>query len=664
MSFQNPQLLYGLLVLIIPILIHFFNLRKTRKVYFSNTRFLRKVKESTATRKRLKHYLILASRLLFLFFLVLAFAQPFLPSGEDALSGDPVSIYIDNSWSSSNEVEDGITGLERGIAYISELVNSFPPTTQYRLLTNDFLASSRSLKSKREMEELITEIKYSGIPRSVEEVSSRLDRDLEGVTPNLFWISDFQESTLGTRLDVFDTTSKVNLVPLTFSNPSNIYIDSLYVENPLMITDEQVRLHVIFGMIGTGSREVIAKVYLDGVQSGTANVSLTGNGQQETVFDLSVDRSRPHEGKIIFEEFPVTFDNEFNFVINVPERINILEIKSENVTTPVELVFSNEELFNIYSQPSSNLDYNRIELSDLVVLNGLDNPDVPLISALNRYLDNGGTMLIIPGENVETSAYQLVQGMAGIEVVDSANMTGLLPPDYDNPFFSNVFEEESDRLKMPMAQPVWRPQGGVQSILSFPDGNPFLSYSRGRGDLYLLSSPLSETYSSFSRNALFVPIMYKIAVSGREESNELYRFINRSSFSMKQDTTILNALYRLVRDDEEIIPQQRVDGNRIYFEVPRFTLTPGFYELFRDDTFLGLVAFNTDPEESDIRQMTSDVVRRSFQGEHIDVIGAESQEAFAGAVNEKYIGKTLWKEALLLALLFLLVEVLLIRFMP
>ncbi|MEJ2005809.1 MAG: BatA domain-containing protein, partial [Cyclobacteriaceae bacterium] len=184
MSFQNPQLLYGLLVLIIPILIHFFNLRKTRKVYFSNTRFLRKVKESTATRKRLKHYLILASRLLFLFFLVLAFAQPFLPSGEDALSGDPVSIYIDNSWSSSNEVEDGITGLERGIAYISELVNSFPPTTQYRLLTNDFLASSRSLKSKREMEELITEIKYSGIPRSVEEVSSRLDRDLEGVTPN------------------------------------------------------------------------------------------------------------------------------------------------------------------------------------------------------------------------------------------------------------------------------------------------------------------------------------------------------------------------------------------------------------------------------------------------------------------------------------------------
>jgi hypothetical protein len=86
--------------------------------------------------------------------------------------------------------------------------------------------------------------------------------------------------------------------------------------------------------------------------------------------------------------------------------------------------------------------------------------------------------------------------------------------------------------------------------------------------------------------------------------------------------------------------------------------------LYREDEFKGLMAFNTDPEESDIRQMDADEVRQDFQGEHIDVLDTYTTEAFAGAVSEKYIGKTLWKEALVLALLFLLVEVLLIRFMP
>ncbi|MEM7110170.1 MAG: BatA domain-containing protein, partial [Bacteroidota bacterium] len=43
MIFLNPGFLYALIVLAIPIIIHLFNFRRTRKIYFSNTRFLRKV---------------------------------------------------------------------------------------------------------------------------------------------------------------------------------------------------------------------------------------------------------------------------------------------------------------------------------------------------------------------------------------------------------------------------------------------------------------------------------------------------------------------------------------------------------------------------------------------------------------------------------------------
>ncbi|MCA6075317.1 BatA domain-containing protein [Fulvivirga sedimenti] len=665
MSFQNPQLLFGLFALVIPILIHFFNFRKTRKVYFSNTRFLQKVKESTATRKRLKHYLILASRLLFIFFLVLAFAQPFLPAPESSSSGDPVFVYLDNSWSMSNEVDDGVPALDRSIGFLDELVRQFPPTTQYKLLTNDFLASSRTLKSAREMEELITEIEYSGVPRRMDEVLSRLEADTQGSSVNLFWLSDFQKATLGADVLNFDSSRQINIVPFEFSNDANAFVDSLYVENPLMITDEQVRLHVIFSKVGgSGSGEVIAKVYLDGVQSGTASVSLSANSRQELVFDLSVDRSRPHRGKIVFEEFPVTFDNEFNFVLNIPETIVVLDIKGGDAITPVELVYGNSDLFDLVSQPASNLDYNQIELSDLVIINGINVLDPPLATALNRYLGAGGTVMMIPGENISVESYRNLNGLGSLQLYDSMGLNTLSTPDYDNPFFDNVFEERNDRLQMPAAIPIVTSDIFREKILSFPDGKPFLSVRRGTGDIYLMSTPLSEAYGNFSRHALFVPVMYKVAVSGKSERNELYRYINRSSFSLKQDSTATNSLYKLIREDEEIIPQQRVDGNRIYFEVPRFTLSTGFYELYRDETFLGLVAFNTDPEESDIRQMNREEVVQAFQGKLVDVLSVDSQSDFAGVISEKFIGKTLWKEALMLALLFLLLEVLLIRFMP
>ena len=79
MNFLYPQFLFGFLALSIPVIVHLFNFRKTKKIQFSSNLFLQNIKEVSTAKRKLKHYLILASRLLFISFLVLAFAQPFLP---------------------------------------------------------------------------------------------------------------------------------------------------------------------------------------------------------------------------------------------------------------------------------------------------------------------------------------------------------------------------------------------------------------------------------------------------------------------------------------------------------------------------------------------------------------------------------------------------------
>src|SRR5438552_18471731 len=101
MQFYYPAFLIALLTLVIPVIIHLFNFRRYKTVYFSNVRFLKEIKEETDSRSKLKHLLVLASRLLALAFLVFAFAQPYIPNKRNQVSTGKkfVSIYIDNSFS-------------------------------------------------------------------------------------------------------------------------------------------------------------------------------------------------------------------------------------------------------------------------------------------------------------------------------------------------------------------------------------------------------------------------------------------------------------------------------------------------------------------------------------------------------------------------------------
>jgi len=153
MIFQFPSFLWALGALLIPILIHLFNFRKTTQIYFSNTRFLKQVKQETTQKRKIKQYLILAARLLFIFFLVMAFAQPFLPAAEQVGSQKNVAIYIDNSLSMSAPVAEKKRAIDEASERVREIVTALPPDVKYQLITNDFASFSNSFKAKTEVED-------------------------------------------------------------------------------------------------------------------------------------------------------------------------------------------------------------------------------------------------------------------------------------------------------------------------------------------------------------------------------------------------------------------------------------------------------------------------------------------------------------------------------
>ncbi len=655
MSFGYPSFLWALLALAVPVIVHLFNFRKTIRVYFSNTRFLKQVKEETTQKRRLKQYLVLASRLLFLFFLVIAFAQPFLPAKEQLADQHSVSIYVDNSFSMSAPVAEKTRALDEAIRMAQRIVDIFPAGTHYQLLTNEFAPFSNSLKTKAEVTDLLSQVRLSAVGRSGQEIVGRI-KEKNGT---LFWLSDFQQSTFGNSVPL-DSTLQVRLVPIMFENTSNVFVDSVHLENPFAIGGEKNKVNVRLRNSSKKNVEALSvKLSINGVQAGTTSVTIGQDSFTEVLFDLAPGLNGNNKATISFSDYPVSFDNEFFFALDYNPKLKVVEVKPTQEPTSIEKVFGNKEIFSFKSFTSANLNYSLLAKADLVVINGLDRVDAPLAGAINASKNNFGAILVVPGTQPDLISYQKIMALPLAKALQT-EMAELDKPDFQNPFFKNVFEEKTMSVAMPSAIRLIDWGADRSAILKFKNNQPFLSQ---HGKLFLLASPLEKKSTNFYNHALFVPVMYRVAASGKKTERPLYYSLTSSTIVLPADSLVGEDPVKLV-GNQEFIPQQRKNNGQFFMELPKHAVVAGFYYATHRQDTLGLVAFNLDKNESLLQPLKGEEAKTKLGGrKNISIFNSTSAEKFGGEIKERYLGNPLWKYAIVLALSFLLAEVLLIRFL-
>ena len=663
MSFLYPSFLWALLALAIPVIIHLFNFRKTTQVLFSNNRFLKEVKEATTAKRRLKHYLILFSRLVFLFFLIITFCQPIIPAAEQLGNGRNIILYLDNSQSMSAQTTDQNRGLEVGISFARSIVDLFPPDTRYKLLTNDFSPVSNTYKTKTEILDLLTQIRLSPVSRAHKEVVDRISQAKTTRSQEVFWISDLQKSTQG-QIVRWDSLSKLHLVPIQFSKQSNVFVDTAYLENPFAAGGGKNVLHVKVRNDGDKAAERLnLKLTINETQAATTSINIPAKGTAETSFDLSTTLSGLNETKLAFNDFPITFDNEFYMALNFTDKIRILEIRSAEARTVVEKVFGNQQIFDFSSYSVNNFNYSLLSKADLVVVNGLNTVDIPLANALRDYLANLGTILFFPGSKPDVVNLKNFLQLPLVNVPDATVQQELDKPDFSNPFFENVFEEKSVSIAMPRGIKVLDWGNDRSAILRFKNDQPFLSRFDQRGKLYVMATALQPGQTDFFNHALFVPVMYRIASSSIRNESKLYYTLRESFIQLRADSLQGEEPLRWV-GEEEIVPAQRKLSDEVIFDLPKFSIVKGFYKIVANRDTVSLLAFNLDKAESLLDQYTGEEMKELLgSGDHITIFKVGAQEAFSNEIKERYLGTPLWKYALLLAMFFLLMEILLIRFL-
>ncbi|QMU30360.1 BatA domain-containing protein [Adhaeribacter radiodurans] len=670
MSFLFPTFLYGLLAVSIPIVIHLIELRRAKHVFFTNLKFIKEVKSITASHRRLKQWLILLARICFIISLVLLFSQPYLSNGNKiGLSTNRAKVFIDNSFSMQNEAKIGNnTLLQTALDQTNELTKFFNVNSSYQISTNSKFSYTDLNKSN--FQKQVGLIKEAVNSRSLHSIFSWFNQEEDRKPFKGFLFSDFQKSIVKPNsFQIPDNVNEYYLVPIQSSSENNLLIDTVYSEDVFIRQNEENALQVRVRNAGITEKDCQVKFFIDNKQVSALSVNVPPNRTVPFTLNYRLSSNNMANCRIVIEDFPVTFDNTFYFILKPSESIKILEINSNNLIG--NNLFTNENIFRYTASSVNNINYKQINQADLIVLNSINDIDAPLADNLRSFVQDGGNILIIPGDKVNYNSYQSFLAklqLSNVQLVQNqqgASKSLLAYPEIRNPFFQNIFSEQNRNTILPQGTRLWRWNRSASDILSFKEGGSFLSSFRlGNGQIYMFASPLTEAYSDFQNHALFVPVMYKIGMlSSREQQPLAYSMSNRILTIPFKQSAPADQIVQLRKDSTSFIPEQQVRKNELVLGIPAEANEAGFYELIQKDSVLARLAFNFDKKESFLKQYTVQELQRLTAGQkNIHVINATNQLDLKKELTTENLGVPLWKYCLILCLVFMFTEILLIRY--
>jgi hypothetical protein len=658
MNFLYPGFLFALLAIAVPIAIHLFNFRKFKKVYFSNVQFLQEVKAQNSSREKLKHLLVLFSRILAVVFLVLAFAQPYLLQGTAQKSGlnHLVTVYLDNSYSMEMRNQEGSL-FDEARRKAKEIAAAYQMTDQFRLLTNDFEGKHQRLVNKEEFIQLLDEVKISPNQRTLQQVVNRIQND---VTANrnekVYVLSDFQQQFVGKAALKTSPEFNYTFVRLKANNIPNVAVDSIWSLSPVHRPGQAEKfVYQLRNYGATDAKDIPVKLLLNQQQKAVSNVNIPAGKTVRDTLSFGGLAAGWQQGVLRIKDFPLTFDDELNFSFKVAPELKVLNISGNASSRFIQSVFAADTYFNFTEMPESNIRYAEFSNYSLIVLNGLKQPSSGLAQQLKAYVAAGGSVLILPdldaGPNTYSPFLTSLTLPAVQELVSGPSVSSTV--DANNPFFKDAFEEVPKNIDLPMVSRYFSyaesNSSAKDNLLTLPL-NRFLiaKYQVGNGKIYLAASSLDDRDGNLARHPIFVPLMFKIAFLSKQEQ-PLYYTVGKSNVLESEKITLLNnQRLKLVSDQFEVIPDLRQSPGKSLLYVADQVKKAGFYTLKNGDDLLAVMAFNNDRTESDLSYASESQLKTT--------------DVNALNLQLKNSSGELWKLCLILAILFLTIEILLIRF--
>ncbi len=685
MQFVNPFYLFGLLAIAIPILIHLFNFRRFRRVYFTNVRFLQELKQQTQKQSQLRHLMILATRIVAIAALVMAFAQPYIPFSEKQskiISRNEISIFVDNSFSMEATGTNG-TLLDEAKQKAREIASAYKPTDLFQLLTSDFEGRHQRLVTRDEFLTMLDEVKTSPSVHSFSEIVRRQYDLLKNETSarrNTYVISDFQKSSYSNVDFQPDSSILTYLVPLKSTSQSNLYIDSCWFDQPTQQPGKTSLLRArVWNKSENDLEKIPLKLLINNQQKSVASIDIKVGMSTIVELPFTVYKAGPQHGMLQVTDYPITYDDKFYFSFDVLSAINVLAINGGNENRYLNALFGQDSTVRLTKMNEKSLDYGRLPQFDLIILNEIPSISTGLAEEIKRYVINGGTILLLPAANadlvsynnflssLQAPSYQQIDTTAA-KVVRLSEESYLFRDVFERQQGKQVIASNTDLPKVSKYYPIVFSSAMLTvPLMGMLNGREFLTLTNsGMGQVFQFTVPLDPAFSNFPQQALFVPVLYNIALISHPAHN-LYNFIGDNK-GIRIGTTLPvgDKIYKikLLNSDFEIIPQINTSGNMVSIFVGNQIPMAGNFELLNDNKIIASLAFNYNRGESDLSCNSVSELESILDKSHLTTFTVlkTGQKPLNEVIARINSGTQLWKYFIWLALMMLLAEILLIRF--
>jgi hypothetical protein len=494
MHFIYPFFLFALALLVIPVLVHLFNFRRYQKIYFSNVQFLKEIQEQQSSRRNLKERLILASRLLALTFLVLAFAKPYLPGSNAAETGrqQVISIFVDNSYSMQTRSREGAL-LDEAKKRAKEVASAYSINDRFQLLTQDFEGRHQRLLNRDEFNDAVDAVKISPQSRTLQQIVKR-QQSLLNTMPNsnrsVYIISDLQKNMAGNFKLKADSGVHINLVQLEANDLPNIAVDSAWLLSAVHHPGETERLVVRLHNYATEKAEKIPlKVLINGRQKALGSYTINGRSAQNDTLHFSGLQAGWQHGEITLQDNPVTFDNQFYFTFKVNSQMPLLLISGETANPFLRSVFAVDPFFAVKQVTDGNIDYASLNSYNLIVLSDTRNISVGLSQQLKTYVSKGGTLMFFPSTNADLTNNETFLRPLGASYPEKlvTENTKVSAINLQSPVFKGIFETAPQNPDLPVVKKYYglRVVSSTEDkLMVLPGEQPFWAICKGMPYLY------------------------------------------------------------------------------------------------------------------------------------------------------------------------------------
>lgn len=640
MQFKHPEILYFLFLLVIPILAHLFQLRRFKKEYFTNVKLLKELSLQTRKSATIKKWLLLATRLLLLACIILAFAQPFFKATDTKNSTNELFIVLDNSFSMQAKGQKGEL-LKRAV---EDLLEHCPENQNFSLITNTETFWNTDIKSIRSD---LQNLKYGASSFQLESAMAKIKSHPPSFNKDVVIISD----AIGLekkQLKSVDKDFNTYFIVPKAEQKNNIAIDSVFIKQTL---DSFYEISIKLSGYGTDFKEVPLALFNNGKLIAKTLVKMESNTK---TMDFTIPKEDFH-GYAAINEDGLDYDNKLFFSITKPKKINVLSIGESEKSVFLSRIYTKDE-FDYNNYPLESLDYNVLDKQDAIVLNELRAIPQALQTTLKSFVEKGGNLVFIPSqENSASNINSFLSNFGNIQFNALQKGEKLITKiAFNNPLYAAVFEKQVANFQYPNTQSNFAVKSVSPAILSYEDQSVFLtSIQNPIASIYVFSAAIHKGNSNFINSPLIVPTFYNMAQSIQKTGI--------AAFTIGENSPILidgllgkDEIVTVKNKDERFIPVQQILNNKVKITCTDYPQQAGNFGVYKQNEVLKNISFNYSRTESNLIQTDENMLS--------DYPIAASIATIFDTLQTDRTDTDLWKWFVILTLLFLVIELLIQKF--